>query len=193
MYLMPDLDTFAVIPWEMDLSTARVICDVYTPDGAPFEGDPRYVLKRQLDARRSWGSTTRSGRNWSSSSSNATPMASLLPLTPHDEAGYFDISTDLAHSVRRQMVDALQSHGHRRRSVAPRGRRTARARSTSAMARRSATADNAITFRTTLKAVAQKNGLHCTFMPKPHRRRQRLRHARASEPVASADRRHRHV
>jgi hypothetical protein len=48
MYLVPDLDTFAVIPWDMDLSTARVICDVYTPDGEPFEGDPRYVLKRQL-------------------------------------------------------------------------------------------------------------------------------------------------
>ena len=48
MYLVPDLATFAVVPWEMDLSTARVICDVYTPDGEPFAGDPRYVLKRQL-------------------------------------------------------------------------------------------------------------------------------------------------
>ncbi|MBE2236942.1 MAG: glutamine synthetase beta-grasp domain-containing protein, partial [Caldilineaceae bacterium] len=48
MYLKPDLNTFTVIPWEMDLSTARVICDVHTPDGAPFEGDPRQVLKRQL-------------------------------------------------------------------------------------------------------------------------------------------------
>src|SRR5690606_24017210 len=48
MYLVPDLSTFAVVPWEMDLSTARVICDVYTPDGEPFGGDPRYVLKRQL-------------------------------------------------------------------------------------------------------------------------------------------------
>ena len=49
MYLLPDLSTFVVIPWEMDLSTARVICDAHTPDGSPFEGDPRYVLKRQLE------------------------------------------------------------------------------------------------------------------------------------------------
>jgi glutamine synthetase len=48
MYLVPDLNTFTPIPWEMDLSTARVICDVYTPDGEPFGGDPRQVLKRQL-------------------------------------------------------------------------------------------------------------------------------------------------
>ena len=48
MYLVPDLDTFDVIPWELELSTARVICDVYMPSGEPFPGDPRYVLKRQL-------------------------------------------------------------------------------------------------------------------------------------------------
>ena len=50
MYLVPDLSTFVAIPWEMDLSTARVICDVHTPDGEPFAGDPRHVLKRQIRA-----------------------------------------------------------------------------------------------------------------------------------------------
>ena len=57
MYLGPDLNTFAVVPWDMDLSTARVICDVYTPDGDPFAGDPRNILKRQLQRAADMGFT----------------------------------------------------------------------------------------------------------------------------------------
>jgi hypothetical protein len=135
MYLVPDLSTFAVIPWEMDLSTARVICDVYTPDGTPFGGDPRYVLKRQLARAAELGLDYFVGPELEFFLFKPHSDGSLLPLQPHDEASYFDISTDLAHSVRRQMVDALQAMGidveASHHEVAP-----ARARSTSAMARR---------------------------------------------------------
>ncbi|MFN3330888.1 MAG: type I glutamate--ammonia ligase [Caldilinea sp.] len=166
MYLTPDLDTFIVIPWEMDLSTARVICDVRTPDGAPFEGDPRQVLKRQLARAASLGLDYYVGPELEFFLFKIHPNGDLLPLTPHDEAGYFDISTDLAHSVRRQMVDALTAMGidveASHHEVAA-GQSEIDFRYGPALM----AADAAITFRTTLKAVAQKNGLHCTFMPKP--------------------------
>ncbi len=166
MYLLPDLDTFAVVPWEMDLSTARVICDVFTPDGTPFEGDPRYILKRQLIRARDMGFEYQVGPELEFFLFERHADGSLLPLQPHDRAGYFDISTDLAHSVRRQMVDALQSLGievEASHHEVARGQNEIDFRYGPALA----TADNAMTFRTTLKAVAQKNGLHCTFMPKP--------------------------
>jgi glutamine synthetase len=136
MYLKPDLETFTVIPWEMDLSTARVICDVHMPDGAPFEGDPRSGAQAPTGARRRhWGLDYYVGPELEFFLFKVHGNGELLPLKPHDEAGYFDISTDLAHSVRRQMVDALTAMGidveASHHEVAP-----ARARSTSAMARR---------------------------------------------------------
>jgi glutamine synthetase len=166
MYLKPDLDTFIVIPWEMDLSTARVICDVHTPDGAPFEGDPRQVLKRQLARAAAIGLDYYVGPELEFFLFKMHGNGVLQPLTPHDEAGYFDISTDLAHSVRRQMVDALTAMGidveASHHEVAA-GQSEIDFRYGPALT----TADSTITFRTTVKAVAQKNGLHCTFMPKP--------------------------
>ncbi len=166
MYLVPDLDTFAVIPWDMDLSTARVICDVYTPDGEPFEGDPRYALKRQLQRAAEMGLEYQVGPELEFFLFKRHADGSLLPLEPHDQAGYFDVSTDQANNVRRQMVDALQALGinveasHHEVAI---GQSEIDFRFGPALN----TADNAITFRTTLKAIAQKNNLHCTFMPKP--------------------------
>jgi glutamine synthetase len=166
MYLVPDLNTFAVIPWEMDLSTARVICDVYMPDNTPFEGDPRYVLKRQLQRAKDLGLDYQVGPELEFFLFKRHANGDLLPLEPHDRAGYFDVSTDLAHNVRRQMVDALQAMGinveasHHEVAI---GQSEIDFRYDNALR----TADNAITFRITLKGVAQKNGLHCTFMPKP--------------------------
>lgn len=166
MYLKPDLDTFAVIPWEMDLSTARVICDVYTPDGDPFPGDPRFVLKRQLRRAAEMGLDYQVGPELEFFLFERHANGDILPLKPHDRASYFDVSTDLAHSVRRQMVDALQSMGitvessHHEVAV---GQSEIDFRYGPALI----TADHTMTFRTTLKAIAQKNNLHCTFMPKP--------------------------
>lgn len=166
MYLVPDLETFAVIPWDMDLSTARVICDVYTPDGVPFDGDPRYVLKRQLQAAAELGLDYQVGPELEFFLFRRHPDGSLMPLVPHDEAGYFDVSTDQANNVRRQMVDALQALGinveasHHEVAI---GQSEIDFRYGPALR----AADSAMTFRITLKAIAQKNNLHCTFMPKP--------------------------
>ncbi len=166
MYLVPDLDTFAVVPWDMDLSTARVICDVYTPDGEPFDGDPRYVLKQQLARAAEMGFDYQVGPELEFFLFRRHADGNLLPLVPHDRAGYFDVSTDQSNSVRRQMVDALQALGINveaaHHEVAA-GQNEIDFRYGPALN----TADNASTFRNTLKAIAQKNNLHCTFMPKP--------------------------
>lgn len=166
MYLVPDLETFAPIPWEMELSTARVICDVYTPDGEPFSGDPRHVLRRQLERARKMGFDFMVGPELEFFLFRIHKDGSLYPLVPQDEAGYFDVSTDLAHSVRRQMMDSLSAMGIK---VEAAHHEVASGQSEIDFQYGPAliTADNAMTFRTTLKAIAQKNGLHCTFMPKP--------------------------
>lgn len=166
MYLVADLDTFAPIPWEMELSTARVICDVYTPDGTPFVGDPRYVLKRQLARAAAMGFEFMIGPELEFFLFRPHRDGTLFPLQPHDEAGYFDVSTDLSHSVRRQMIDALSALGIRieaaHHEVAS-GQSEIDFRYGPALS----IADYTMTLRMTLKAIAQKNGLHCTFMPKP--------------------------
>lgn len=166
MYLVPDLETFAVIPWDMDLSTARVICDVYTPDNEPFAGDPRYVLKRQLQLAAEMGFDYQVGPELEFFLFRRHPDGKLMPLTPHDEAGYFDVSTDQANNVRRQMVDALQALGidvEASHHEVAYGQSEIDFRYGPALK----AADNTMTFRITLKAIAQKNNLHCTFMPKP--------------------------
>jgi glutamine synthetase len=166
MYLAPDLDTFAVVPWDMDLSTARVICDIYTPDGEPFEGDPRYILKRQLQRATEMGYDYQVGPELEFFLFKRHSNGSIFPLESHDNAGYFDVSSDQANNVRRQMVDALQALGiqveasHHEVAV---GQNEIDFSYGPALT----TADHAMTFRITLKAVAQKNNLHCTFMPKP--------------------------
>ena len=166
MYLVPDLQTFMPIPWEMELSTARVVCDVYTPNGDHFVGDPRFILRRQLKRAQKMGYDFIVGPELEFFLFRRHPDNSLYPLTPHDEAGYFDVSSDSAHGVRRQMVDALNALGIKveasHHEVAS-GQNEIDFQYVPALA----AADNTITLRTTLKAIAQKNGLHCTFMPKP--------------------------
>jgi glutamine synthetase len=174
-YLKPDMDTFAEIPWQPghgtlgagpmgSRGTARAICDVYTPNGEPFPGDPRFILKRQLARAKELGYI------W-----NAGPElefflfrrenGELKPL-PHDSAGYFDFSTDLAQEVRQDMVNALEAFGIRveaaHHEVAP-GQHEIDFEYDDGLR----TADNAVTFKFTLKAIAQIHGLYATFMPKP--------------------------
>ncbi|MEZ4678160.1 MAG: type I glutamate--ammonia ligase [Caldilineaceae bacterium] len=166
MYLAPDLATFAVVPWDMDLSTARVICDIYTPDGEPFDGDPRYILKRQLQRAADMGYNYQVGPELEFFLFKRHSSGSIFPLEPHDNAGYFDVSSDQANNVRRQMVDALQAlgiHVEASHHEVALGQNEIDFSYGPALT----TADHAMTFRITLKAVAQKNNLHCTFMPKP--------------------------
>ncbi|GAB4445213.1 MAG: type I glutamate--ammonia ligase [Anaerolineae bacterium] len=167
MYLVPDLDTYAVIPWDAgDEKTARMICNVYTPQGEPFIGDPRGALKRVLDEAAELGFTFNTGPELEFFLFKASPDGATLPLQPHDHAGYFDVSTDLALSVRRQMVNALRGFGIRTEALhheVATGQHEIDFRYAEAIT----SADNAVTYRITLKAIAQMNGLHCTFMPKP--------------------------
>jgi len=166
MLLHPDLDTFAVIPWDTDVPTARVICDAHLPTGEPFAGDPRQVLKRALAEAAKLGYEYFTGPELEFFLFQQRADGSLLPLEPHDQAGYFDVSTDQAHPVRRQMVTALSAFGitvealHHEVAV---GQSEIDFKYDRALR----TADNAITLRLTLKAIAQRNRLYATFMPKP--------------------------
>jgi glutamine synthetase len=166
MLLHPDLDTFARIPWDVEIPTARVICDVCLPSGEPFEGDPRGVLKRQLERVRAMGYEYITAPELEFFLFKPHADGSLLPLKPHDNARYFDMSTDMAHDVRRRMVHALQAFGitvealHHEVAI---GQHEIDFKYGPALQ----TADNAMTLKTTFKAIAQEHGLFCSFMPKP--------------------------
>ena len=166
MYLVPDLATYAAIPWEKDGNpTARLICDVYTPEGKPFEGDPRYALRRVLEEARDNGWVYNTGPE---------PEFFLFKRDgdgeavsrPHDQGGYFDLSTDRGGEVRKEMSKALAAFGIRveasHHEVAP-GQQEIDFRYTNALR----TADNVVTFKSTLREIARQHNLHATFMPKP--------------------------
>lgn len=167
MYLRPDLDTFRVFPWTHDSGekVARLICDVYNPDGTPFAGCPRSTLKRVIALAADRGYVM-----------NAGPEAEFFlfqtrdgePLTEtHDAGGYFDLTpVDQGEDVRRQIILALEAMGFEveaaHHEVAA-GQHEIDFRYDDVLA----TADNVSTFRFVVKNVARRNGLHATFMPKP--------------------------
>ena len=175
-WLKPDMATFAEIPWQPghgtlgsgplgSRGTARVICDVYMPNGDAFPGDPRFVLKRQLQRATDLGYIWNTGPELEFFLFRRDEDGQIAPL-PHDEAGYFDFSTDLAHEVRLDMVNALEAFGIRveaaHHEVAA-GQHEIDFEYADGLR----TADNAVTFKFTLKAIAQLHGLYATFMPKP--------------------------
>ncbi|MBA2254236.1 MAG: type I glutamate--ammonia ligase [Chloroflexi bacterium] len=175
-WLKPDMDTFAEIPWKPghgelgagplgSRGTARVICDVYTPDGKPFVGDPRGVLKRQLERATKLGYVWNAGPELEFFLFRKDENGEIKPL-PHDNAGYFDFSTDLGANIRQDMVNALEAFGisveAAHHEVAA-GQHEIDFRYADGLK----TADNAVTFKFTLKAIAQIHGLYATFMPKP--------------------------
>ncbi len=166
MYLVPDLDTFAVVPWERESGpTARFICDVYTPAGRPFVGDPRYVLKRAMEEAAAMGLVYNTGPEPEFFLFKPDGNGRALPV-PHDQGGYFDLSTDRGIEVRKEMTRALAAFGIRveasHHEVAT-GQHEIDFRYADALR----TADNVVTFKATLKEVARRRGLHATFMPKP--------------------------
>jgi glutamine synthetase len=167
-YLMPDMETFAEIPWQKGAGprgTARVICDVFTPSGERFVGDPRFVLRRQVERARKLGYVVNTGPELEFFLFRRGADGGIEPL-PHDQAGYFDFSTDLAQEIRQDMVDALEGFGikveaaHHEVAV---GQHEIDFEYSDALR----TADNAVTFKFALKAIAQQHGLYATFMPKP--------------------------
>jgi glutamine synthetase len=166
MYLVPDLETYAVIPWERDGGpTARFICDVYTPGGEPFAGDPRHILMRVMQEAAAMGWIYHTGPEPEFFLFKRDQDGQAL-TRPHDQGGYFDLSTDRGVAVRKEMSKALAAFGIRveasHHEVAT-GQHEIDFRYTDALR----AADNVVTFKTTLKEVARQHGLHATFMPKP--------------------------
>jgi glutamine synthetase len=166
MFLMPDLRTFQIIPWERgENTTARVICWVYNPTGELFAGDPRAVLARVMGEAEDMGYTFNAGPEIEFFLFRRDESGRIQPL-PHDQAGYFDFSTDLASYVRKEMVNALEHMGIKvetsHHEVAA-GQHEIDFEYADALT----AADNTVTFKYTLKAIAQQHNLHATFMPKP--------------------------
>ncbi|MBC7473403.1 MAG: type I glutamate--ammonia ligase [Candidatus Sericytochromatia bacterium] len=167
MFLLPDLSTYKIIPWEDKSGNygARIICWVCMPDGEPFEGDPRYVLAKAMQEAEDLGYSFNTGPELEFFLFKKDDSGKLSPL-PHDNGGYFDFSTDEASEVRKDMVVALEKMGIEvetsHHEVAA-GQHEIDFKYDTALK----TADNALTFKYTLKAIAQKHGLYATFMPKP--------------------------
>jgi glutamine synthetase len=167
MYLVPDPQTYSPLPYEQEpgMAVARMFCDVYTTYGKTFAGDPRYVLARMVGQAADMGYRYMVGPELEFFLFRQD-AEKKLQQAPHDTAGYFDVSTDRASTVRRYMVQALQSFGVRvgssHHEVAPGQHEIDLGHSEALNA-----ADNTVTCRLTLKAIAQEHGLYATFMPKP--------------------------
>lgn len=168
MYLYPDLDTFVIFPWTSEKGkVARLICDIYHPDGTPFEGDPRNNLKRVLKEMEELGFTD----------FNVGPEPEFFlfklnekgepTLELNDHGGYFDLApTDLGENCRRDIVLELEEMGFEieasHHEVAP-GQHEIDFKYQDALR----ACDDIQTFKLVVKTIARKHGLLATFMPKP--------------------------
>ncbi|PRR74645.1 type I glutamate--ammonia ligase [Neomoorella humiferrea] len=167
MYLYPDPDTFAVFPWRPhDGAVARLICDVYNPDGTPFAGCPRCTLKKVIAEAAAMGYTMNVGPEAEFFLFH-TDASGRPTLTTHDRAGYFDLTpVDLGEDARRDMVLTLEQMGFEieasHHEVAP-GQHEIDFKYAEALT----TADRIATFKFVVRTIAQRHGLHATFMPKP--------------------------
>ena len=166
-YLRPDLDTFTVLPWRPQQGkVARLICDVYNPDGTPFVGDPRGALKRVLKKAADMGYSFNVGPECEFFLFQ-TDEEGKPTTTTNDEAGYFDLGPlDHGESTRREICMTLEKMGFEieasHHEVAA-GQHEIDFKYAEALT----AADNIMTFKLAVKTLAQKNGLHATFMPKP--------------------------
>ena len=166
-YLWPDLDSFVILPWRpMHGKVARLICDIHNPDGTPFVGDPRGVLKRLLKKAEDMGYTFNVGPECEFFLFETDESGRPTTRTG-DEAGYFDLGPlDHGEETRREICLALEAMGFEieasHHEVAA-GQHEIDFKYAEAMQ----AADNIMTFKLAVKTLAQKNGLHATFMPKP--------------------------
>ena len=167
MYLYPDLDTFEIFPWRPQQGkVARLICDVYKPDGTIFQSDPRYVLKKVMSQAKSMGLEFDVGPECEFFLFH-TDDDGLPTTVTHESAGYFDLGPlDLGENARRDMVLTLEDMGYEIEA----------SHHESAPAQHEidlhydealASADSIMTFKLVVKTIAKRHGLHATFMPKP--------------------------
>jgi len=171
MRLEPDPDTFAVLPWRSqrgdDTTSARLICNVInTSTGAPFEGDPRYVLQRAVDRAADLGYELNAGPEPEFFVFEKDENGRATTET-HDAGGYFDLAPkDLAQEIRAEVIYTLEEMGFEveasHHEVA-RGQHEIDFKYDDALS----TADNIATFRSVVRATAELHGVHATFMPKP--------------------------
>ncbi|KNZ40538.1 type I glutamate--ammonia ligase [Acetobacterium bakii] len=167
MYLRPDLNTFMIFPWDQNMGkVARLICDVYNSKGESFEGCPRNILKKVLKQADNMGYTMYVGPELEFFLFEVDEKGNPTLMT-HDSAGYFDMApNDMAEPARRDMVLALQQMGFEieasHHECAP-GQHEIDFRYEDALT----AADNIMTFKLVVRVIAQKHGLHATFMPKP--------------------------
>lgn len=166
MYLRPDLSTFQVFPWASQYKEARLICDVYNADGTPFEGCPRNTLKRTINEAKELGFTLNVGPECEFFLFN-TDEKGEPSLETHDNAGYFDLApVDLGGNARKDMTTTLKKMGFEieasHHECAP-GQHEIDFEYADALT----TADNIMTFKMVVRIIAQRHGLHATFMPKP--------------------------
>jgi len=164
MIAIPDPETFQLMPWkEGETKVARMICDIVTPDGKPYEGDPRYVLRRALERMSSLGFDT----------FNVGPELEYFLFRDDkgtetlDEGGYFAMTTlDAASGLRQETVRALETMGipieYVHHEVGP-SQHEIDMRYADALSM----ADHTVTYRLIVKEIAKKAGFHATFMPKP--------------------------
>ncbi|HUV72822.1 MAG TPA: type I glutamate--ammonia ligase [Anaerolineae bacterium] len=168
MYLMPDANTYQLLPWSVpEQRTARIICDVLQPSGQPFGADPRSVLKLAMAECEEMGYTYHVSSEIEFFLFTMRDDRPSRRPVPHDVASYFDFSPrDLASEVRQDIILALESMGievERAHHEVASGQHEINFRYADALA----SADNCMTFKYVVKAVAQEHGLHATFMPKP--------------------------
>jgi glutamine synthetase len=163
MVAIPDPTTFAILPWRpKEKGVARVFCDIVTPDGKPFEGDPRYVLKKNLEKAKKMGFTYYTGPELEYFYFKDSHSTEVL-----DRGGYFDlIPRDEAIDLRRETVLFCEALGikieYSHHEVAP-SQHEIDMRYEDALTM----ADNVMTYRLVVKEVAYRQGVYATFMPKP--------------------------
>lgn len=167
MYLHPDLSTLEIFPWRPQQGkVARMICDIYRPDGSPFEGDPRYVLRRAIREAEEMGYTFEVGPECEfflfDTDENAMPTTQT-----REQASYFDIAPlDGGENARREIVMTLEEMGliieASHHEIAP-----AQHEIDFRYAEALEAADNIMTFKLAVRTIAKRHGLHATFMPKP--------------------------
>jgi glutamine synthetase len=167
MYLYPDLDTWVIFPWVANNRVARLICDIYLPDGRPFPGDPRGVLKRALSEAADMGFSAMNVGPEPEFFLFKADSIGTASLELNDQGGYFDLApVDLGENCRREIVLVLEEMGFEieasHHEVAP-GQHEIDFKYADAIK----AADQIQTFKLVVKTIARQHGLHATFMPKP--------------------------
>lgn len=167
MYLYPDYSTFAMFPWRPQHGkVARLICDIYRPDGTCYEGDPRYLLKKVIQEAEEMGYVFQVGPECEFFLYHMDDNGLPTNIT-HEQAGYFDMGPmDFGENARRDMVLTLEEMGF---EVEASHHESAPAQHEIDFRYNDAlvTADNIMTFKLAVKTIAKRHGLHATFMPKP--------------------------